>query len=230
MAKRVPGKEEFFETLRYYGKQLALSGVDVRLNTEASVEMLAGFDAVVIATGVLPRAVKIPLSSANKASGQCKVNVVSYVDVLRHNAHVGKRVAVIGAGGIGFDVSDFLTHAREGDSHVEHRIPSAGQPGGSPLQQVNKVAVAAFLNDWGIDTDITSGGVFKKVKGATIAATESHAARKVYLLQRKKGKIGAGLGKTTGWIHRMVSTSCTGCGNHHQALVLTIAHNHYLRL
>ena len=123
MAKRVPGKEEFFETLRYYGKQLSLAGVELRLNTEASEETLAGFDAVVLATGVLPRDVKIPLASANKTSGTCKVNVVSYVDVLRHNAHVGKRVAVIGAGGIGFDVSDFLTHV-----HGEHE----GEPPSSP--------------------------------------------------------------------------------------------------
>jgi 2,4-dienoyl-CoA reductase (NADPH2) len=212
MAKRVPGKEEFFETLRYYGKQLPLAGVDLRLNTEASEETLAGFDAVVLATGVLPRDVKIPLASANKTSGTCKVNVVSYVDVLRNNAHVGKRVAVIGAGGIGFDVSDFLTHVHgehEGEAPLPGSNPPMGHSGGPPLPQVNQEAVSAFLKDWGIDTDIKTGGVTKRQKsvpGQAPAVREpSAAARKVYLLQRKKGKIGAGLGKTTGWIHRMVS-------------------------
>lgn len=221
MAKRVPGKEEFFETLRYYGKQLSLAGVDLRLNTEASEETLAGFDAVVLATGVLPRNVKIPLASANKASGTCKVNVVSYVDVLRNNAHVGKRVAVIGAGGIGFDVSDFLTHVHgehEGEAPLPGSIPPMGHSGGPPLPQVNKEAVSAFLKDWGIDTDIKTGGVEKRQKsvpGQAAAAREpSPAARKVYLLQRKKGKIGAGLGKTTGWIHRMVRKHNTALFSH----------------
>lgn len=206
MAKRIPGKEEFFETLRYYGKQLALAGVDVRLNTEASQETLSGFDAVVLATGVLPRKVKIPFSAANQASGKCRVNVVSYTDVLRNNAPVGKRVAVIGAGGIGFDVSDFLTHVHdehEGEAPVLGSIPPMGQPGGPPLPQVNTAAVAAFLSDWGIDTSISTGGVFKKDKNAP-KDDSVKSARKIYLLQRKKGKIGAGLGKTTGWIHRMV--------------------------
>ena len=207
MAKRIPGKEEFFETLRYYGKQLALAGVDVRLNTEASQETLNGFDAVVLATGVLPRKVKIPFSAANQASGKCRVNVVSYTDVLRNNAPVGKRVAVIGAGGIGFDVSDFLTHVHEdhheGEAPVLGSIPPMGQPGGPPLPQVNTAAVSAFLKDWGIDTSISTGGVFKKDKMAPIDESIK-TARKIFLLQRKKGKIGAGLGKTTGWIHRMV--------------------------
>ena len=207
MAKRVPGKEEFFETLRYFGKLLTLSGVDVRLNTVADEKTLSGFDAVVLATGVLPRVVKIPHKT------DCKVNVVSYVDVLRHNAPVGKRVAVIGAGGIGFDVSDFLTHVHEDDDHVDPgSIPPEGHAGGPPLHKVNTAAVSAFLKDWGIDTDIKTGGVYPRVKKdksdvkppVAVTPIEGKAARKVYLLQRKKGKIGAGLGKTTGWIHRMV--------------------------
>ena len=208
MAKRVPGKEEFFETLRYFGKLLTLSGVDVRLNTVADEKTLSGFDAVVLATGVLPRVVKIPHKT------DCKVNVVSYVDVLRHNAPVGKRVAVIGAGGIGFDVSDFLTHVHDDEDHVDPgSIPPEGHAGGPPLHKVNTAAVSAFLKDWGIDTDIKTGGVYPRVKKdksevkplVAVTPIEGKAARKVYLLQRKKGKIGAGLGKTTGWIHRMVS-------------------------
>lgn len=216
MAKRVPGKEEFFETLRYFNKQLSLSGVEVRLNTLADEETLRGFDAVVLATGVLPRVVKIPQAKENH-----RVNVVSYVDVLRNNAPVGKRVAVIGAGGIGFDVSDFLTHVHvDGEHDVPGAVPHMGHSGGPPLPEVNAAAVSAFLKDWGIDTDIKTGGVFPRVKRdksavkapdapapPVYAPGESVAARKVYLLQRKKGKIGAGLGKTTGWIHRMVSTA-----------------------
>ena len=216
MAKRVPGKEEFFETLRYFSKQLSLSGVEVRLNTLANEKTLRGFDAVVLATGVLPRVVKIPQGKAD-----CRVNVVSYVDVLRNDAHVGKRVAVIGAGGIGFDVSDFLTHVHtEGEHVVPGATPPMGHSGGPPLPQVNAPAVSAFLKDWGIDTDIKTGGVFPRVKRDKSAAkapnvvaaavgdlSEISTARKVYLLQRKKGKVGAQLGKTTGWIHRMVSLS-----------------------
>ena len=204
---------------RYYGGQLKLSGVEVRLSTEADEMNLRGFDAIVLATGVVPRSVKIPQSKP-----ECRVNVVSYVDVLRNNAPVGKRVAVIGAGGIGFDVSDFLTHVHEegGEAHAVGSTPPMGHAGGPPLPEVNTAAVSAFLKDWGIDTDIKTGGVFprekkdrpdkaadrSKAKDPSVAAkmpSEDQAARKVYLLQRKKGKIGAGLGKTTGWIHRMVS-------------------------
>lgn len=197
MAKKIPGKEEFYETLRYFDKQIALTGVDLKLNTPVTVDTLKGYDAVILATGVLPRAVKIPLA-AGIEEGKCRVNVVSYVDVLKNNAFVGDRVAVIGAGGIGFDVSDFLTHVHD-DKHAE---------GVSPLPMVDEAAVNAYIKDWGIDTSINTGGVFRKEKkDKTEKITikpESPAARKVFLLQRKKGKIGAGLGKTTGWIHRMV--------------------------
>lgn len=195
MAKLVPGKEEFYETLRYFKKMLQLHGVDVKLSTEASVESLKDFDAVVLATGVLPRRVKIP----NKSTTAGRVNVVSYVDVLRHSAPVGKRVAVIGAGGIGFDVSDFLTHSDDAH-HV--RPTEAGVP-----PAVDTEAVEHFLRDWGIDKSIEKGGLLGRPdirrEAPPIPATAATpAARKVYLLQRKEGKVGAGLGKTTGWIHR----------------------------
>jgi len=106
MAKQVPGKEEFYETIRYFRRMLSLTNVNVKLNTVATAETLKEFDAVVLATGVLPRQVNIP----QKGSGSGKVKILSYVDVLKHRAQVGNKVAVIGAGGIGYDVSDFLTH------------------------------------------------------------------------------------------------------------------------
>jgi 2,4-dienoyl-CoA reductase (NADPH2) len=186
MAKLVPGKEEFFESLKYFERQLTLTGVDVKLNTVASAETLNGYDSVVVATGVLPRDVKIPVKE-----GTTKVKVLSYVDVLRHRVPVGKAVAVIGAGGIGFDVSDFLTHpVPEGTKHVE----------GPPAAEIDEATVNAFLDDWGIDKSVSKGGLLSKEstpEGLPIP-------RKVYLLQRKEGKLGKGLGKTTGWIHRSV--------------------------
>ena len=129
------------------------------------------------------------------APGTSKVKVVSYVDVLRHRVPVGKAVAVIGAGGIGFDVSDFLTHVHE-DGHAHTPMPD----GAVPAPKVDTRAVQEYLKEWGIDTDITTGGMLPAAQVAKASAT----ARKVYLLQRKKGKLGAGLGKTTGWIHRTV--------------------------
>ena len=186
MAKLVPGKEEFYETLRYFSGQLKKDGVQVRMGTEATAADLASYDAVVLATGVLPRQVKLP----NKCSAAKKVSVVSYVDVLRHGASVGSRVAVIGAGGIGFDISDFLTHPPG-----THTLPT--DAGVTP--KVDHAAVGHFLKDWGIDTSISHGGLLPPSPSVTPPAG---AARKVYLLQRKAGKVGAGLGKTTGWIHR----------------------------
>ncbi len=169
MAKRIPGKEEFHETLRYFGSQLERLGVRVQLNTRATAEQLVHgkFAEVVLATGVTPRSPRIP--------GQEHPMVLSYVDVILHNRPVGKRVAVVGAGGIGFDVAEFLV----GDGH-------------SPT-----LDLAAWLREWGVtDPAIARGGV---------AGVQPHIeppARQVYLLQRKAGKPGAGLGKTTGWIHR----------------------------
>jgi 2,4-dienoyl-CoA reductase (NADPH2) len=105
MAKMVPGKEEFYETLRYFNKQIQLTGVRLELNTTVTTDMLKDkYHSVVVATGVLPRQISL------KKTPDSKVNVYSYVDVLRNNVSVGQRVAVIGAGGIGYDISDFLTH------------------------------------------------------------------------------------------------------------------------
>ncbi|MEE2039821.1 NADPH-dependent 2,4-dienoyl-CoA reductase [Nocardiopsis sp. CT-R113] len=166
MARRVPGKEEFDETLRYFRVQLDKHGVDVRLGTPVSAADLAGFDDVVVATGVTPRTPEIP--------GVDHPKVVSYVDVLRGNADVGARVAVIGAGGIGFDVAEFLTDGGEGASRDS----------------------GAFFRQWGVDTGHTTAG------GLT-APERPAPPRTVHLLQRKTAKVGAGLGKTTGWIHRL---------------------------
>jgi 2,4-dienoyl-CoA reductase (NADPH2) len=165
MASRVPGKEEFRETLRYYGRQLEVTGVTVRLGARATAADLAGFDEVVLATGVVPRDPGLP--------GQDHPKVLSYVDVLLRGAAVGPRVAVIGAGGIGFDVASFLVHA----------APPPGE------------ALAAWLAEWGVaDPERARGGIVKPAPSAP--------ARQVWLLQRKASRPGAGLGKTTGWIHR----------------------------
>ncbi|MBT8085458.1 MAG: FAD-dependent oxidoreductase, partial [Woeseia sp.] len=169
MAKVIPGKEEFHEMLRYFKGQLALKNVNVHLNTRASAEHLVGKDyaCIVIATGVTPRDPKI--------EGQDHPKVLSYVDVLRHNAPVGERVAIIGAGGIGFDVAEFLV----GDGH-------------SPTMNLEE-----WLAEWGVvDPAEARGGV------AVHRVPPSPPARQVTLLQRKAGKHGANLGKTTGWIHR----------------------------
>lgn len=166
MARRVPGKEEFDETLRYFRVQLDKHGVDVRLRTPVAVDDLTGFDEVVVATGVTPRTPEI--------SGVDHPKVVSYVDVLRGDAEVGARVAVVGAGGIGFDVAEFLTDGGEGAS----RDPEE------------------FFRQWGVDTDLAAPGGLR-------TAERPAPPRTVHLLQRKTAKVGAGLGKTTGWIHRL---------------------------
>ena len=182
LAKVVPGKEEFFETLRYFGKQLKLKGVDVKLNKEATAADLWNFDSVVLATGVTPRHVNIPVKA-----GTSKVKVVSYVDILTGKEKAGGRVAVIGAGGIGYDVSEFLTH-----DHI-----TAGTEAGAALpNKVDAKAVSSFLQEWGVD------GSLKQPAGLLKDAATPPPPRKVYLMQRKPGKLGMGLGKTTGWIHR----------------------------
>ncbi|WP_030870305.1 NADPH-dependent 2,4-dienoyl-CoA reductase [Streptomyces sp. NRRL F-2747] len=165
IARRIPGKEEFEETIRYFGTQLAARAVDVRLNTRADVETLQGYDEVVVATGVTPRTPDI--------EGVERANVVSYLDVLRDGAPVGERVAVVGAGGIGFDVAEFLTDSGEGASQDPE----------------------TYFRHWGVDTAYAGPG------GLT-APERPAPPRQVHLLQRKATKVGAGLGTTTGWIHR----------------------------
>ncbi|MGW7431766.1 FAD-dependent oxidoreductase [Streptomyces sp. NPDC054861] len=165
VAKRVPGKEEFNETLRYFRVQLDARGVEVRLNTTATTELLADYDEVVVATGVTPRTPEIP--------GIDHPSVVSYLDVLRDGAPVGDRVAIIGAGGIGFDVAEFLTDGGEGASQDPE----------------------TYFRQWGVDTSYEG-------RGGLRVPERPRPPRQVHLLQRKATKVGAGLGKTTGWIHR----------------------------
>lgn len=166
MAKQVPGKEEFWGLVTYYQEMVAQAGIDLRLGQAADVDALAGFDEVVIATGVIPRDPAIP--------GQDGPNVLSYIDVLRGKKHVGKRVAVVGAGGIGFDVAEYL---------VTDESPT--------------IDLQAWLTEWGVgDPDLMRGGV---VPGG---AQPDAPVREVTLLQRKAQKLGKNLGKTTGWIHR----------------------------
>ncbi len=170
IAKQVPGKEEFYETIRYFSVQLSMLGVDIRLNTRVDAAMLnsQGFDEVVIATGIKPRIPEI--------EGIEHPKVLTYIDVLKHKKPVGKKVAVMGAGGIGFDTSEFLTH---GPTSTSTNIP-------------------AFMKEWGIDMEFTARG---GVEGITPMPEAS--PREVFLLQRKTSKVGAGLGKTTGWAHRV---------------------------
>ncbi|MEU4131716.1 NADPH-dependent 2,4-dienoyl-CoA reductase [Streptomyces wuyuanensis] len=165
IAKRVPGKEEFEETLRYFRTQLELRGVDVRLGTFVTPELLTGYDEIVVATGVTPRTPGI--------EGIDHPSVVSYLDVLRDGAEVGERVAVVGAGGIGFDVAEFLTDGGEGAS----------------------LDPETYFRQWGVDTGYAEPGGLR-------APERPRPPRTVHLLQRKTSKVGAGLGKTTGWIHR----------------------------
>ncbi|MEU9110477.1 NADPH-dependent 2,4-dienoyl-CoA reductase [Streptomyces sp. NPDC048483] len=165
IAKRVPGKEEFEETLRYFRTQLAVRGVEVRLGAAVTAADLGAYDEIVVATGVEPRIPEI--------EGIDHPSVVSYLDVLRDGAEVGDRVAIIGAGGIGFDVAEFLTDAGDGAS----RDPET------------------YFRAWGVDMAYGE-------RGGLRAPERPKVPRQVHLLQRKASKVGAGLGKTTGWIHR----------------------------
>lgn len=184
IAKQIPGKEEFYETLRYFRKQLKLNNVTLKLNTIFEDKDASGYDAVVVATGVLPRQISIP----NKST---KVQVLSYIDVLRNHKEVGRSVAVIGAGGIGFDVSEYLTH-----NATSHMTPSKGSE--TVLgEKIDETLISEFNKEWNIDPDIMKGGLLPPTK-----ASDHKSERKVYLLQRKKGKLGSTLGKTTGWIHK----------------------------
>ncbi|MBU3069973.1 NADPH-dependent 2,4-dienoyl-CoA reductase [Aestuariicella sp. G3-2] len=169
IAKQVPGKEEFYETLRYFQRRIELTGVNLQLNTPVTTEQLndSDYDEVILATGINPRTPSIP--------GVDHPKVLSYLDVLQSKHPVGKSVAVIGAGGIGFDVSEYLTH--EG--------PSLSQN------------IDAFMKEWGVDMSLKARGGIEGV-----SADVHPSPREVYLLQRKTAKVGGTLGKTTGWIHR----------------------------
>lgn len=167
VAKRVPGKEEFHETLRYFRRQLELSDVTLRLNTRVGAKDLIddNYDEIVLATGIQPRVPAI--------DGVGHQKVLNYLDVLRDDRLVGERVAVIGAGGIGFDVSEYLTHVGESGA----------------------IAPEKFYEEWGIDTSYTQAGGLRRPQVEA-------PLRRVHLLQRKSTKVGDQLGKTTGWIHR----------------------------
>ena len=171
LAKRIPGKEEFYETLRYYRHRLEDTGVAVKLGTRVSAQALIDgkFDDVVLATGIAPRKLSIP----GQAEGEARGQVLSYVEVLR-GAPVGARVAVIGAGGIGFDVSEFLVHG-EGESPT--------------------LNLAEWQEEWGVGDPASA-------RGGVVKPHLKPPARAVTLLQRKEGRPGKTLGKTTGWIHR----------------------------
>jgi 2,4-dienoyl-CoA reductase (NADPH2) len=166
IAKRIPGKEDFNETLRYFARRIETSGVNLKLNQRVDAEQLksAGFDQVILATGIVPRQLGIPGIESDK--------VATYLDIVEGRKVAGKTVAIIGAGGIGFDLGEFLTHSHDGRSEAEQ-----------------------FNDEWGIDTEYAQrGGIKKPVKAVS--------PRQVYLLQRKASKVGDGLAKTTGWIRR----------------------------
>lgn len=167
IAKRIPGKEEFHETLRYFGRQIELTGVDLRLSTRVSAEELAagGFDEVILATGITPRTPGI--------DGIEHPKVLSYIDVLLKGAKVGKKVAIIGAGGIGFDVAEYLSH--------DH----------SPAESAEE-----FCTEWGVDMSLTH-------RAGLTEPQVTPSPRDIWLLQRKDEQVGKRLGKTTGWAHRL---------------------------
>jgi len=201
MAKRIPGMEEFYETLRYLGKMIEKHGVRLHLNTRVDSDFLLknNFSEVVVATGVSPRTPKF--------EGIEHPKVLSYIDVLLHKKPVGKTVAIIGAGGIGFDVATFLTASfnptpdpspdgRGDAAHSTSPLPS-GEGSGVGL---NEASIEHYRHEWGIDPTYSRRG------GITQPQPE-HSPRQVWLLQRSKGKIGERLGKTTGWAHRLTLKS-----------------------
>jgi 2,4-dienoyl-CoA reductase (NADPH2) len=169
IAKQIPGKEEFYETIRYFNKQIELYNVEVKLNTRVNADELSqgNFEEIILATGIKPRMPRI--------EGIENEKVLSYLDVLKHKKPVGKRVAVIGAGGIGFDVSEYLSH--EGESTSQN--------------------IDAWLKEWGIDKSLEARGGIENIK------PDFHESpREIFMFKRSKGKFGGNLGKTTGWIHR----------------------------
>jgi 2,4-dienoyl-CoA reductase (NADPH2) len=171
MANQIPGKEEFNETLRFYKRQLEISGVRLRLNSRASADHLIAdeFETVILASGVTPRKPAI--------SGIDHPNVLNYIDVLLHKKQAGEKVAIIGAGGIGFDVAQYITHPADISASLD---------------------VDEFLKEWGVDKEYRLPGGLEPKRPKVPSS-----GRQVYLLQRKPDKMGATLGKTTGWIHRI---------------------------
>jgi 2,4-dienoyl-CoA reductase (NADPH2) len=170
LAKQIPGKEEFYETLRYFARMIEMHGVDLRLNTPANAEMLKAmeFEQVIVATGINPRTPDIP--------GIKHPKVVSYVDVIRGSASVGRKVAIMGAGGIGFDVAELITHVGKSAA----------------------LDIDIFAREWGIDfRNHPRGGV------TGIVPNVASSGREVVLLQRKATRVGQSLGRTTGWTHRL---------------------------
>ncbi|MFT5656577.1 MAG: 2,4-dienoyl-CoA reductase (NADPH2) [Arenicella sp.] len=167
IAKQIPGKEEFCETIRYYNNKIELTGVNLKLNQEVDAQTLiaADYDEVVLASGIRPRALEMQGSDHPK--------VLSYIDVIVDKKPVGDKVAIIGAGGIGFDVAEYLVHQ-----------------GTSPSMDIE-----LFNKEWGVDSDYENRGAYQR-------PNPEPAAREVTMLQRKNTKLGKGLGKTTGWIHR----------------------------
>jgi 2,4-dienoyl-CoA reductase (NADPH2) len=170
LAKRIPGKEEFHETLRYYGRMIEVLGIELHLNTRVDAQMLAaqGFDEVIVATGIEPRKPDLP--------GIDHPIVVGYIDAILGRKPIGARVAIMGAGGIGFDVAELISHA-----------------GKSAATDID-----TFARQWGIDfKNHPRGGV------TGVVPVVERAERSVVLLQRKTDPVGSGLGRTTGWAHRM---------------------------
>lgn len=167
MAKQIPGKEEFYETLRYFTKQLNINGVTLHLGQKVNAQDLVPgtFDEIILATGVSPRSLELP--------GVEHPKVLNYIDVLKHHQTIGQKVAIIGAGGIGFDIAEYLLKEE--------------QKGGPEVTE--------FMDEWGVDMSYQDKG---GLKDPNMGKPE----RTLYLLQRSKGKLGERLGKTTGWIHR----------------------------
>ena len=212
MAKKVPGKEEFFEAIRYWEDRLdgfssgkRPGSVEVRLNTEITVEDMtnlstkdneggSAIDKWIVSTGVTPRDPKIP--GTKDFSGR----VLNYIDVLKHNKPVGERVAIIGAGGIGFDVSEFLLYGKEptGDK-IEQDLGVLEGIDKGDTSPATTVSIEDFWREWGVDPNQEHRGGLSK-EGRVLP--HGPPKRTIYLMQRKKGKVGAGLGRTTGWIHR----------------------------
>lgn len=169
LAKKIPGKEEFEETIRYFKKQIELLGINLHLNTTIDLEFLQKqeFDHYIFSTGVVPRIPGI--------EGIDHPKCISYQDLINKKPIIGKKVAIIGAGGIGFDIAEYLAH--------------------NPEHQPTSLDKKAFFKEWGIDCDY-------KQRGALTNKEPVESFREIYLLQRKKTKHGKTLGKTTGWIHR----------------------------